>query len=89
MDRASRELIRSLARSYGYWIAEASVEGSRCKQGIDDLARWTKAGALRVATPYDAKRELFFVVYHAKNAARSAARAVSVFDHIKEVLGVK
>jgi len=89
MDRASRELIRALTRSYGFWVSEAVIEGARCKQRITDLARWTKADAVRVATPEDYRRELFYVRWHARNAARNAGVAAELYTKIKGVLGVE
>lgn len=88
MDRASRELVNALAHSYGTYMNEAAAWGSRCQRGIKDINRWTASGAVRVATPADAKRELFFVVYAAREAARYAIRALDTETRMKEVLNV-
>lgn len=86
MDRPNRDLVKALAHSYGFWVGEAATEGERCKQGIRDLRRWTKGKAVRVMTPRDAKREQFFVVYHARSAARAAGRAIRTLHTLGVVL---
>jgi hypothetical protein len=89
MDRPTRELINALVHSMRWHVMEAAAQGQKAKAAHLDVMRWTKAGAVRTATPRDLAREVFMVRYHAATAARAAKASMECLTRIKEVLDVE